>query len=272
LCYSFSMSSLLLIGCGNMGSAMLSRWLANPPSALKHFYVVEPNVLPVGLDGVTHHKDIASLPASLSPDVIVLAVKPQQMDAILPALAKRFGNKPTYLSIAAGKKIAFYETALGNSASIARAMPNTPAMIGEGISALVGNTHLSYEGRTLVTQLLSAVGETLWLDDESLMDVVTAISGSGPAYFFTFMAALVEAGVENGLAPEIAEKLVKQTAIGASLLASQSDESLGNLTKKVTSKGGTTEAALEKFLENKALDHLVTDAVVAAVQRAKTLG
>lgn len=266
LYYTSRMKNILLIGCGNMGSALLARW-----QTLGHtIAVVEPNTIRAA--NITHVKNLAELPANISPELIVLAIKPQQLDVLLPELAAKFKNKPAYLSIAAGKTLSYFAQHLGSDASIIRAMPNTPAMVGLGITALIANANTSSSTRDTATQLMQAVGEVVWLTDESQMDVVTAISGSGPAYFFSFMACLIEAAVKNGLSPEVAGKLVKQTAVGASALATQSKEGLCDLITNVTSKGGTTEAALGIFNKDEAQSRLINEAVNAAIKRAKELG
>jgi len=264
------MTALLLIGCGNMGRALLARWAETLAAEFSPIIVVEPNAasLPKNISQV---KQISELPEAFAPGVVVLAVKPQSLESLLPEIGKKFGNAPTYLSIAAGKTLGFYESILPKPASIVRSMPNTPAMVGEGMTALIGNGSLSAQGKSAATKLMSAVGETVWLESEDQMDAVTAISGSGPAYFFTFMANLVEAAVKNGLAPEVAEQLVKQTAMGAAKLAKNSSDGLCTLTKNVTSPGGTTAAALAVFENGKALENVVNDAVSAAIKRAREL-
>ena len=264
------MSSLLLIGCGNMGSALLTRWCETLPGDFSKFYVVDPHA-PKIEKSITHAKQISELPKDCNPTIIILAVKPNQLDEVMSELFARFANAPTYLSIAAGKNLSFYENHLSTKTSIVRAMPNTPAMIGEGMTALVGNAALTYEGRTFATQLMSAVGDTLWIDDEAMMDVVTAISGSGPAYFFYFMECLQEAAIQNGLSRQAAETLVYKTATGSALLARESDEELALLRKRVTSPGGTTEAALSKLLGDDSLKKIMASAVEAAINRAKTM-
>lgn len=264
------MKNLLLIGCGNMGSALLARWSNSRLGHVSEFMVVDPTPIHTSKI-ISQVKQLSELPKNYSPSIIVLAVKPNQLDEVLPTLKKQFGATTTYLSIAAGKTLSYYEHHLGAKASIVRAMPNTPAMIGEGMTALVGNNALTYEGRTTANELMEAVGEAIWLDDEKLMDVVTAISGSGPAYFFSFMAHMVEAAVAHGLSPQTAETLVKQTALGASALALDSDKGLCDLIKNVTSKGGTTEAALGAFNHNDSFNKLVVEAVQAAINKAKSM-
>jgi len=264
------MHSLLLIGCGNMGSALLTRWVERA-NIISHFWVVDPNNTPTSTQTLSHAKNIDELPKDYSPDIIVLAVKPNQLEMILPELAARFKNTATYLSIAAGKTLSLYEKSLGANAQIVRAMPNTPAMIGEGMSAMVGNASLTIEGRALATELMALAGETLWLESEAMMDAATAISGSGPAYFFYFMECLLAAAMDQGFTHQQAETLVYQTATGSTLLAQASEEELATLRARVTSPGGTTQAALEQLMGGDALKKLMAEAVNAAINRAKTM-
>lgn len=258
---------LLLIGCGNMGGALLVRWQETLSQKFSPIHVVEANAK---ID-MPHVKKISDLPQNFSPAVIVLAVKPQQMEELLPQAAERFGTTPTYLSIAAGKTLAFYEKYLGQGAGIVRAMPNTPAMVGKGMTALIGNSSLTKKGREQGTALMSAVGEVLWLEHESQMDAVTAISGSGPAYFFYFMECLTQAGIKQGLSKEDAEMLALATCAGSAELAHQHHIGFEELRRQVTSPGGTTEAALKVLQHDHALKDLVEKAVAAAVLRAQAL-
>ncbi len=256
------MTPLLLIGCGNMGSALLARW-----GDSFSVTVVEPNA-PIT---IPHVKQISALPENFAPAIIVFAVKPQQLAELLPDVAKRFGSTPTYLSIAAGKTIAFFEQHLGQGAGIVRSMPNTPAMIGQGMTALCQNGSVSTDGRKIATELMNAVGDTLWLESETLMDAVTAISGSGPAYIYYIIECMVAAGVKQGLSHAQASQLALKTCAGAASLAAQSPKDVVELRKNVTSQGGTTEAALAILQKNNALQNLIEEAVSAAVKRAKEL-
>lgn len=232
--------------------------------------VVEPNNA-ITEKTISQAKQLEDMPEGFAPRIIVIAVKPQQLDEVLPKLAKKFGSVPTYLTIAAGKPIAFYEKHLGQGAGIIRAMPNTPAMIGQGMTALYCNQATSTEGRAIATDLMDAVGKTLWLEDERLMDAVTAISGSGPAYLYYIIECMADAGVKQGLSKAAATELATATFAGASALAAGSDKDVVDLRKQVTSPGGTTEAALAIFQKNNALQSLIEEAVSAAVARAKLL-
>lgn len=262
--------SLLLIGCGNMGNALITRWHETLGHVFSSFHVVEPNNITLP-ENISLSKQLSDLPESFSPTMIVLAVKPQQMEIVLPQLKEKFSSRTTYLSIAAGKTLSFYEHYLGNEAAIIRVMPNTASMIGQGMSALVANLQVSDHKKTVATQMMQAVGEAVWLDNEAQMDIVTAISGSGPAYIYYFIECLIEAATACGLPEEMAMQLAKQTAFGAASMVKQSNESLDMLRQRVTSPGGTTEAALAQFAKNEQLQLLVKNAVQAAIQRAKEL-
>jgi pyrroline-5-carboxylate reductase len=258
-------AKILLIGAGKMGGALLGAWVKSGAAQLT---VIEQN------PAFTHDsvKVYRSLPetSGLTPDVVVIAVKPQSLDELTPLLANEFGAKPLYLSIAAGKTLSYFAKYLGD-ASIIRAMPNTPALIGKGISALVANSNVNAEQKECATLLLKAAGHIVWLEDESQMDAVTAVSGSGPAYAFLFMDALVQAGIKQGLSEDIAKKLAVETVHGAAELARKMPESLEQLRKNVTSPGGTTEAALKVLMKEDAQQKLIDEAVTAAVKRSKEL-
>lgn len=252
------MTTLLLAGCGKMGGALLARWRKAYTDI--RYVVVEP----ASKDAFAKLSDV---PTDVQPDIVVFAVKPQQMSDMLPAYAKRFGAQPLYLSIAAGKTIAFLESHLGK-APIVRAMPNLPAVIGESMTALCGAENLSPSHRTLAAHMMNAAGKTVWVE-EKMMDAVTAVSGSGPAYLFLFMEVLARAAVKAGLPEDAAMALVRQTMKGSALLAET--ESVEILRKNVTSPGGTTEAALAVLLKNNQFENLLLDAVMAAMKRAHEL-
>jgi len=255
--------SLLLVGCGKMGGALLARWKTTFPNY--RFDVIEPN-------STQWHKNLGALPDNYTPGVIVFAVKPQQLDAILPAYCKRFGShSPLYISIAAGKNLAFYADHLGAHAHVVRVMPNTPALVGQSMSVLSAADTLPASMRNTATQLMEAVGKVEWLDDESLMDAVTALSGSGPAYVFLFLDSLVKGGIAAGLPENIAKTLALQTVSGSLALAAGSHENLGQLRQNVTSPGGTTEAALKVLMSNNMLENMMKEAVLAATKRSKEL-
>lgn len=278
--HSAETSTLLLIGCGNMGSALLSAWQASTEirTHIQKFIVVDP-VAHESIQAHTHpHTQHLSSLDALPNDAltrvgtIVLAVKPQQLDTLLPALASRLqATCPLYLTIAAGKPIAFYEEKLGNDAAIIRAMPNTPALIGKGMTALFANAHTSEGNISLSETLMRVAGQTLWLEKEDDMHAVTALSGSGPAYVFAFMEALVEGSIALGLSKPVATQLALHTVCGASQLAIASDHTLTALQANVTSKGGTTEAGINLLCQNDALQKLIAEALNAAYTRSKEL-
>lgn len=263
---------LLLIGCGKMGGAMLAGWLEDGIAG-GGVVVVEPLGAPdfAGREGVTVYQAMESLPGDLDPEVVVFAVKPQQMDGAA-APAKRFAGPGTvFLSIAAGKPIAYFAGHLGAGAAIVRAMPNTPAAIGQGITVACPSAAVTDAQTAICTALLGAIGEALTVDDEALIDPVTAVSGSGPAYVFLLIECLAEAGVEAGLPRELAERLALVTVAGAGQLALRSDDVPAQLRKNVSSPGGTTLAALEVLMASDGLQPLMTRAVAAATRRGKEL-
>ncbi|MFC1673311.1 pyrroline-5-carboxylate reductase [Pseudomonadota bacterium] len=267
------MTTLLLVGCGKMGGAMLEGWL-DQGIAATDVTVVEPNqalaqelTLRLGVGTISVADQ---LPDGYAPDVVVLAVKPQVMGEVLPPYANLSG-KPVFLSIAAGKTIQSFETILGSDACVVRAMPNTPAAVGRGITVGCPNALVTDEQEKLCKQLLGAVGEVEWVEDEDLMDAVTAVSGSGPAYIFHLAEAMGHAGRMAGLAPELADKLARVTVAGAGELLHQSSDSAATLRENVTSPGGTTAAALEVLMGQDGLKELMTDAICAATKRSKEL-
>jgi pyrroline-5-carboxylate reductase len=266
--------SLLLAGAGNMGYALLSGWLERGLDPAR-VVVQEPSPLPhirqaLETRGVAIHSSIASLPEP--PAVVVMAVKPQAMDQVLPPLAALIGPQTVVVSIAAGRQIAGLAAHLPQGAAVVRAMPNTPSSVSRGITVMVGNHHVTAAQRDVCDRLLSAVGEVGWVEDEALIDAVTAVSGSGPAYVFHLAEALAQAGVAAGLAPELAAKLARWTVAGAGELLHRSELDPATLRKNVTSPGGTTAAALEVLMaERGGLLDLMRKAVAAAAQRSREL-
>jgi pyrroline-5-carboxylate reductase len=262
------MTKVLLVGCGKMGSALLAGWLdrgLDPAGVV----AVEPS-LPQFWKGVRVVAGEADIPAGFRPDVVVLAVKPQVMGQVLQPYA-RFGDA-VFLSIAAGKTIAFFQAYLGADAAVVRAMPNTPAAVRRGITVCCASKAANAERRVLCQGLMEAVGEVGWVEDEGLMDVVTAVSGSGPAYVFLLAEAMATAGEALGLPAELAVRLARATVTGSGELLRQSPESSGQLRKNVTSPGGTTAAALEVLMaEESGLPTLMAKAVAAATSRGKEL-
>ena len=259
---------LVLLGCGKMGGAMLEGWLAGglAPSSV---WVIDPYPSEqVKAAGVQVN---VALPAS--PAVVVIAVKPQMMGEALHQVAALGGGETLFLSIAAGTTISVFESNFGELTPIVRAMPNTPAAIGRGITALVGNAQVSDPALAMAEGLLAAVGQTVRLEDEADMDAVTAVSGSGPAYVFHLIETLAKAGEAEGLAPDLAMTLAKATVAGAGALAETAEEDPTQLRVNVTSPNGTTQAALEVLMdEGSGFPVLVRRAVKAAADRSRELG
>lgn len=267
-------SAVILAGCGNMGYVMLSGWLKSGRLAADNAWVVEPNEsLRARAAGLGAHAVEASdaLPEGLSPVLVVFAVKPQVMRDVVAGYGRFAGGGTTFLSIAAGTPIATFEAILG-AVPVIRCMPNTPAAIGKGMMVTVQNAPVTEKARAFVEGLLSASGEVTSVADEALMDAVTAVSGSGPAYVFHFIEALTDAGTEAGLPPEVAKLLAMQTVYGAASLAAESREDPGILRQQVTSPNGTTAAALSVLMGEDRLKKLVGEAVEAAKQRSIELG
>jgi pyrroline-5-carboxylate reductase len=266
---------LLLIGCGKMGGAMLDGWLKSGIVA-GGVTVVDP----VGGDafkncaGVTVVAGASDVPDDLNPEVIVLAVKPQQMDALLADYRRFAGPDCLFLSIAAGKTISYFETHLGDRAAIIRAMPNTPAAIGQGITVACPNTIASDAQSSQAEALLRAVGEAATVQDEALIDAVTALSGGGPAYTFLLMECMAKAGIAAGLPEDLSARLALVTVAGAGQLALASgDTPPSTLRENVTSPGGTTLEALKVLMrEEDGLGPLMDEAIAAATRRSKELG
>ena len=259
---------LVLLGCGKMGSALLAGWLkAGLPAS--SVWVIEPNPTDwlIGLGTRLNE----GLPGAAA--VALLAVKPQMMGTALPAL-QALGNGTTlFVSIAAGTTIATLEAALGAKTPIIRTMPNTPAMVGRGITALCRNGRVTDLDMGLARDLMAAVGQVVDLDREDLIDAVTAVSGSGPAYVFHLIEAMAAAGVAEGLPADVAMQLARATVSGAGELAFQSPDSAAQLRINVTSPGGTTAAALGVLMDPETgFPTLLKRAVQAAADRGRELG
>lgn len=205
-------------------------------------------------------------------DVIVLAVKPQVMADVANSLKHLVKPTTLILSIAAGKTISFYEDIFGSTTPIVRVMPNTPSLVSKGMSVLCGNKATSDTQAQLSMNLLAVVGDVEWIDAENLMDAVTAVSGSGPAYLFNLIEAMTAAGISAGLTPALSEKLARQTVVGSAALAeAERTTSAATLRQNVTSPGGTTEAALKVLMADNGLTDLMTRAILAAQKRGKEL-
>ncbi len=263
---------LLLVGCGKMGGALLAGWLKKGV-ARDAVTVIEP----FAADQVVErfHVSVAAtaddLDQGFAPNVVVFAVKPQGMEDIVPAFARFKGPQTVFLSIAAGRTIGFLESHLGAAAAVVRSMPNTPAAVGRGITVASANGHVSEHQRAACQALLEAVGEVGWVADEGLLDAVTAVSGSGPAYVFLLIECLARAGVESGLDAALAARLARATVAGSGELARQATEDAAQLRQNVTSPGGTTAAALDVLMADDGLQALMIRAVAAATRRSKEL-
>ncbi len=264
---------LVFAGAGKMGGALLSGLLDRgvDPASL----IVQDPAPPREVAELLQHHGIAITPLierlSAPPSVLLAAVKPQVMDAVFAPLAKWAGPDTLTLSIAAGRSIASFEQHLKPGAAVVRAMPNTAAAIGRGITACIANAATSAAHKALATELLSAAGDVVWLDSEAQMDAVTAVSGSGPAYVFLLAECLADAGRAAGLSPELAAQLARATVSGAGELLHRSDLDAGILRQNVTSPGGTTAAALAVLMGEDGLQDLLVKAVAAAARRSREL-
>lgn len=266
-------TSIGFIGAGNMATSLIhglinkgtpgeSIWASDIDTDKLHSLAGD-----CGINAATPEQTVQSA------DTLVLAVKPQVMEGVCKTLIDALpagSNKPLFVSIAAGITLSSLERWLGEDAAIVRCMPNTPALVGMGASGLFANTRVNDAQRQTALQLMEAVGIASWVNQEADLDAVTAVSGSGPAYFFLFMEAMQETAIEMGLSAELARQLVYQTAAGAAELASQSDDDVAELRRKVTSPGGTTEQAIAQF-ENGGLRELVRKALLAARDRSVEL-
>lgn len=259
---------LVLLGCGKMGSALLQGWLANGVPAAS-VWVSDPHPSDwLRAQGVNLNATLPKAPA-----VVLIAVKPQMMGAALPALQALAGGQTLFLSIAAGTKIAAFEQSFGAESHIIRAMPNTPAAVNRGITAIVGNACATSADLDLAEALLSAVGSVVRLASEDQIDVVTALSGGGPAYVFHLIEAMAAAGEALGLPADMAMELARVTVSGAGELAHQSPESATQMRVNVTSPGGTTAEALKVLMDAETgFPALLARAVSAATARGRELG
>jgi pyrroline-5-carboxylate reductase len=268
---SHSGPEILLVGCGKMGLAMLSGWLDG--GAIGHATVIEPGGVPalVGRDRVRLLADPAELPPDYRADVLVLAVKPQIMPLAAPSYRAIVERGAAVLSIAAGKTMAAFAGWYGADAAVVRAMPNTPAAIGRGISVAIANATVTPTQRALCDRLLAAVGSVEWVAEEGLLDIVTALSGGGPAYVFLLIEVLAAAGTKAGLPEALAMRLARETVSGSGELARLSPESAAQLRQHVTSPKGTTLAALELLMAPDGIQPIFNAAIAAATARSREL-
>ena len=264
---------LVLVGCGKMGGAMLEGWLDQgvPVNSIR---IIEksPEHAQSLRDTYDIHVDdsIAEIEEGFPADIIILAVKPQVMDEAAEA-CKRYAGRATFMSIAAGKTVSYFENMIGDQEAIIRVMPNTPAAVRRGISVAYANDHVAEDVKSYCSGLLEAIGDVAWVEDEALMDPVTAVSGSGPAYVFYMTECLTQAGIKAGLSEELATQLARATVSGAGELMRQSETDTSQLRINVTSPGGTTQAALEVLMGEKGIASTMDKAVAAATQRSKEL-
>ena len=258
---------VLLIGCGRMGGALAAGWLKSGLVDAPVAVDPAPRDVPSGVSVVS---DLADVLDPL-PDTILLAVKPQMMDAVLPGLRARLPHGALVISIAAGKPLSYLSAKLGTDVAIVRTMPNTPAAVGRGFTVCCAGPKVTSDQRSRTESLMKAVGQVAWIEDESLMHAVTAVSGSGPAYVFLLIETLAEAGVSAGLPRDLSERLARATIVGSGELAGQSSDDPAKLRADVTSSGGTTAAALAVLTSEAGLENLMKRAVAAAAARSQEL-
>lgn len=262
---------IVLVGAGNMGGAMLTGWLKSNVAG-ENVVVLDPSpseaILKLINDAGARH--VTEAPEGLTTSILFLAVKPQLMDKVLPNLTSLVGEKTVVVSVAAGTTQAKIASYLGDSGSV-RAMPNTPAMVGRGITGAFANDKVSDEQRAAVDGLLRVSGPVEWVSSEADIDAVTAVSGSGPAYVFYLVECMAEAGRKAGLPEDLAMRLARHTVAGAGELLYQSTDPASQLRQNVTSPGGTTAAALNVLMAEDALQPIFDRAIAAAKQRAGEL-
>ena len=257
---------ILLVGCGRMGGAMLAGWRER---GLAPSFAVDP-APPVVPEGIGHAVEPGAVPAGFAPAAVVLAVKPQNAAATLPAY-RRYAGSAVFLSIMAGRTSAGMRALLGEDAAIVRAMPNTPAAVRQGITVAYAGPGVTTEQRRLCDTLLAAIGLVAWVEEEALLDAVTAVSGSGPAYVFLLAELMERAAVEQGLPPDLARLLARRTVSGSGALLEASGEDAAALRRGVTSPGGTTERALAVLMEPGAWPALLSRAIADAAARSREL-
>jgi pyrroline-5-carboxylate reductase len=263
------MGKLLLVGCGKMGGAMLDGWLSRGLSPADVLVAEPVEALRPGKPGLRTVASTSQI--AETPEIVVLAVKPQTMDAVLPDLRRFADAGAVFLSIAAGKTLKYFAGHLGAAARVVRAMPNTPAAVRQGITVACASRDVTAAQRKRCQELLEAVGEALWVEDENLMDPVTALSGSGPAYVFLLVEAMAAAGAKLGLTPEMAMQLARATVAGSGELLRQSSDPAAQLRVNVTSPGGTTAEALKVLMAADGIQPVFDKALAAATRRSKEL-
>jgi pyrroline-5-carboxylate reductase len=271
---------LVLLGCGNMGRALLEGWL-EAELEKDAVYIIDPalaeNASRADIFKKLNNSNIVSsaddLPNGLNARAILIAIKPQMMAAVLPSLKTVIGSQTLLLSVAAGTTITNFETYFGADARVIRTMPNTPAAVGAGITGLVAKDIITDSEKEIAETLMRAVGDTVWVEREELINSVTAVSGSGPAYVFHLIECLAAAAENEGLSPEVSQKLARQTIIGAgALLAGEPETSAFELRERVTSPKGTTAAGLDALMGvDCGLGGLIRETVRAARKRSEEL-
>jgi pyrroline-5-carboxylate reductase len=265
-------NSLVLVGAGKMGGAMLEGWIGSGLAGSK-VAIIDPLPSPE-LVRYCEANGIAVNPAASSresPDVLVLGIKPQMLDAAAPNLTGFVGDGTLVLSILAGKTIADLKDRLKGARAIVRAMPNLPASVGRGISGAIASPEVTQTQRAMADTLLSGVGQVEWVEREALIDAVTGVSGSGPAYVFYLVECLAKAGEAEGLPPDLALRLARATVEGAGELLQKSNLPASTLRQNVTSPGGTTAAGLQILMAENGLEPLIAGTVRAARRRAAEL-
>ncbi|MCI5059930.1 MAG: pyrroline-5-carboxylate reductase [Alphaproteobacteria bacterium] len=263
--------NVMLVGCGQMGSALALGW--DKQNLLNSLYIKDPSGVSTELSSIHNLFHVKQdMGKSLDEtDIVILAVKPQIMDEVCQELRDLLPHGLPVLSIAAGKNTAYFQKHLSAHTPVIRAMPNTPSSIGAGITALYAAPELSNTHEEIATRLMEAVGQILWLEDEELMDTVTALSGSGPAYLFYLIEVMGKAGENLGLSTDQATQLARQTFIGAAKLAeAENNLSATALRENVTSPGGTTQAALDVLMDGRFQD-IMNEAIKTAQKRSKEL-
>jgi len=266
------LGSIVLIGAGNMGGAMLSGWLKKGvPDASVTVIDPSPSAVMQKMIADAGARHFTERPEGLTADILFLAVKPQYMDTVLPPLKSAVGPGTVVVSVAAGKTLAYLQGQLGDGAMV-RAMPNTPAMIGRGVTGAYANPKVTDAQREAVQSLLKVSGPVEWVGSEADIDAVTAVSGSGPAYVFYLVECMAEAGRKAGLPADLAMRLARETVSGAGELLHQSSDEASKLRQNVTSPNGTTAAALSVLMAEDGMQPLFDKAIAAARKRAEELG
>jgi pyrroline-5-carboxylate reductase len=264
--------TLVLVGAGKMGGAMLVGWLkggAEPSRIVALDPAPPPEVKAlIETSGVRLNPDVSSIHDA---EVVIVAVKPQLMEDVLPGVVSLKASKPLILSVAAGKTIASFERHFGADAAVIRTIPNTPAAVGRGITAMAANRHVSPAQMAMARSLLEAVGEVVTVENEAMIDAVTAVSGSGPAYVFYLTECLAAAGEKVGLPKDLAMQLARATVAGAGELMRQSGTEAATLRQNVTSPKGTTYAALQVLMAENGMQPLFDEAIEAATKRSREL-